>query len=134
MATDEATNEMRARCALLRERFAAMGGVLECGQIAKALGVHCAGHPHVKPRTKRAALAGKSLARAGWMGYPAGAAPFGVEATDRHQVEWVKRVGAKTRPVVTVTRRKRKLPLTEIAKQMPAKLPKLPKKYGWQKD
>ena len=117
------SSELKARCALVRERFAAIGGVLDCGQVAKALGVYCAGHPDVNRRTGRPMKAGASLKRTGWKGYPDSNAPFGPMSA-RHQVEWVKTPDAKPAKMLGTKRGKRMSPLVTIAAQAPKKLRK----------
>lgn len=119
---------------MLRERFAALGGVLQCGQIAKALGVYCAGHPDVNPKTGKRMKAPRGLKREGWKGWANSQAPFGTEPTKRHQAKFVSEPDASAAKSKLVLKRRHRgaKALTKIGQMPDGKLPKLAKKYAWQ--
>ena len=119
----------------LRERFAARGGGVMargCVTVAKAMGVHCATRSDVEPKVRLRAKAGKKLARAGWMGFPNSHNPHG-PLTDGQLALWIGRTSARQKAIFKLRRAMRDTALTKIAEQLPAKLPKLPAKYRWQK-
>ena len=123
-----------ARAELLRSRFKGRAPSLASLQPSKpaAYGLFRSAAGGASPDAANAAprVSRQSLARPSWKGWANSAAPFGTEASKRHQAQWIDRPDDKPRCLTLSPARRgeRQQALNRIAEQLPAKLPRV---EGW---